>query len=73
MPGSLSAALTPRGYSTSLPGHDSLDDYSFPILLHACHDSRPSILVTFTLCGLSYHHAIHPHRFSHIYTFTLWT
>lgn len=41
MPSSLSAALTPRGCFTSLRGHDSLDDYGFPILPHACHDSRP--------------------------------
>jgi hypothetical protein len=40
VPSALSAALTPSGHPTSLPGRDSSDDCSFPILLHACHGSR---------------------------------
>ena len=70
MPSSLSAALTPRGYSTSLPVHDSLDNYSFPVPLHACRDSRPVDLsnVYSMQPFISPHHpspSIFPHLYFH--------
>ena len=66
--------LGSKGSFTSLPVCDLLGTYSigFPTCCMPAMILASVDLSTFTLCSLSYHHAIHLHRFSHIYTFMFW-